>query len=164
MNQVSVNDAAMSVNSRLRYLTPWAIAMVRVVIGFVFVMHGWQKLVDTGVGQTGDFFSSLGIPLPDLAATWVTVVELVGGLALILGVATVVVAMLLTVDMVVAFATVHRENGVFVTDNGYELVLVLGASCLMLMVAGPGALALDNRWSWKKPPLLDASERRTVSL
>ena len=125
-------------------LWPWGIALLRVVVGLTFFMHGYQKLFQMGVGGVGGFFGSLGIPAADLAAVVVSVIELVGGLALIVGVLTRFFGVLLAVDVLVALLLVHRPNGFFVGDNGIELVLVLAASGLALALTGPGALALDG--------------------
>ena len=123
---------------------PWGIALLRVVVGFAFFMHGQQKLFQMGVGGIGGFFASLGIPAPELAAVVVSIVETVGGLALILGVLTRLVGVLLAADMLVAMLVVHRPNGFYAGDGGVELVLVLGAAALALAITGPGALAVDS--------------------
>jgi putative oxidoreductase len=123
---------------------PWGIALLRIVVGIVFVMHGQQKLFEMGVGGVGGFFASLGVPAPQLAAVLVSVLETVGGLALILGVLTRLFGLLLAGDMLVALMLVHRPNGFFAGNGGVELVLLLGAAALALALTGPGALALDN--------------------
>ena len=123
---------------------PWGITLLRVVVGFAFFMHGQQKLFQMGVEGVGGFFASLGIPAPELAAVVVSLVETVGGLALILGVLTRIVGVLLAADMLVAMLVVHRPNGFYAGDGGIELVLVLGAAALALAITGPGALAVDT--------------------
>lgn len=123
----------------------WAILILRVTVGIIFVAHGGQKLLMMGFGGVAGFFGSLGIPMPMIAAVVVTLLELVGGLALILGIGTRYVAALLVVDMLVAMATVHVANGFFVSDGGYELVLLLAAGALYFAIAGPGHFSLDAR-------------------
>jgi putative oxidoreductase len=123
---------------------PWGIALLRVVVGVTFFMHGQQKLFQMGVGGVGGLFASLGVPAPELAAVAVSLVETVGGLALIAGVATRVVGVVLATDMLVAMLLVHRPNGFYAGDGGIELVLVLGAAALVLAITGPGALAVDT--------------------
>jgi putative oxidoreductase len=107
-------------------------------------MHGQQKVLELGIAQTGEFFAGQGVPLPLLAAGVVTAVEALGGLALILGVFTRVVAALLAVDMAAATIFVHFQNGFFAVNGGVELVLLLGAACLTLLLTGPGAMAADG--------------------
>jgi putative oxidoreductase len=127
-----------------RTVWPWGVALLRVVVGIVFFMHGQQKLFDIGVAQTGEFFDSQGIPFPAVAAVVVTAVETLGGLALIFGLFTRVAAALLAIDMLVAALVVHVRNGFFAPNGGVELVLVLGAASLALILTGPGALAVDG--------------------
>lgn len=127
-------------------LRSYGIALIRVVVGFTFFMHGQQKLFEQGLGGVEGFFGSLGIPAPGLAAVIVGYVETIGGLALILGLLTRLFGLLLLIDMTVAFFVFHLPNGYFVTPNvGVELVLLLGASALGLAMTGPGALAVDSR-------------------
>jgi len=110
----------------------------------VFLVHGLQKLLVMGFGGVAGFLGSLGVPAPGLFAVIVTLVELLGGLALILGLFTRVAAILLAVDMLVAILTVHLPNGFFTNNGGYEFPLVLLAACVALAVAGAGEAALDR--------------------
>lgn len=132
-------------NVHNKTLQEWAILLLRLVVGIVFAVHGGQKLFMMGFDGVAGFFGSLGIPLPMAAAVVVTLLELLGGLALILGIGTRYVAALLVLDMLVAMATVHLPNGFFVSDGGYELVLLLAAGALYFALAGPGWLSLDAR-------------------
>jgi len=121
----------------------WGIALLRVVVGVTFLMHGGQKLF-MGFHNVAGFLGSLGIPLPTLAAIVLTLVEFVGGIALILGLLTRYVAALLTVDMVVALIRVHAKNGFFASTGGVEFPLLLLVSNINLMLAGAGALGIDT--------------------
>ena len=125
-------------------LAPYGIALIRVVVGITFFMHEYQKFFETGLGGVEGFFGMLSIPAPTVAALVVSVVELVGGLALILCVFTRVVGVLVAIDVITALLVFHRPNGFFVENNGIELVFVLAAAALGLVLTGPGALALDE--------------------
>lgn len=125
-------------------LWPWGIALLRVVVGLTLFMHGYQKFFVTGVGNVGGFFGSLGVPAPGFFALVFSLLETVGGLALILGILTRVFGVLLAIDVLAALLVFHRPNGFFVSDGGIELVLLLAASGLALALTGPGALALDD--------------------
>jgi putative oxidoreductase len=74
----------------------------------------------------------------------VSLLETVGGIALIFGILTRLFGLLLAGDMLVALLLVHRPNGFFAGDGGVELVLLLGTAALALALTGSGALALDN--------------------
>jgi putative oxidoreductase len=123
---------------------PWGLTVLRVVTGIVFFMHGWQKITMFGIAGFTGFLTQLGIPGASLAAVIVIALELLGGLALILGIGTRFVAIPLAINMLVALFTVHLANGFFASDNGYELVLLLFAASVALAIGGSGAFALDN--------------------
>jgi putative oxidoreductase len=123
---------------RIAKVQGWGLTILRVVVGIVFFVHGLQKLFLMGFGGVAGMMDGLGVPAPGLFAVILTLVELLGGLALILGLFTRVVAIPLAVDMLVATLTVHLPNG------GYEFTLVLLAASLALAVAGPGGAALDR--------------------
>ena len=123
-------------------LRSWGLTLLRLVVGVIFVMHGWQKL-SMGFHNVGGFLGSVGIPLPTLAAVVLTIVELVGGIALILGLLTRYAATLLAIDMLVALITVHIKGGFF-APKGVELPLLLLAANLNLILAGAGALSASG--------------------
>lgn len=128
----------------------WAVLPLRAVIGLVFLVHGGQKLFVFGLGGTAGFLATLGVPLPALAAGVVTAVELLGGLAVLLGVGTRLAAALLAVDMLVALLTVHLRGGFFVPD-GIEFPLALLAASVTLVGLGPGPLAVETAWRRENP-------------
>ncbi|MFI6483917.1 DoxX family membrane protein [Nonomuraea sp. NPDC050663] len=117
--------------------------IARVTIGVIFIAHGWQKW-QNGLDATTQMFVQAGVPMPEAAATFTAVAELGGGALLVIGLITRIVALALLAVSVGAIAYVHIYNGIFVTDNGWELVGALGAGCLLLMVAGPGRISLDG--------------------
>ena len=122
-----------------------AMTIIRVIVGIAFFAHGWQKVFTFGFEGTGGFFGSLGIPAAGFFAIVVSLLELLGGLALILGIGTRIVGLLLAIDMLVALLVVHLPNGFFVSENGYELVLILGAASLAFAITGASSISLDNR-------------------
>jgi len=125
-------------------LTTTALTILRVVVGFIFAAHGWQKYNEFTIAGTQASFAHLGVPAPEITAPLVATLELVGGIALILGVLTRVFAALLTLDMLGALVLVHAPKGVFVSEGGYELVLVLAAASLAIALAGPGRISVDH--------------------
>lgn len=135
-------------------LQEWGIAILRVVVGIVFLVHGGQKLFLLGFGGVAEFFGQLGIPLPLFFAVVVTLVEFVGGAALILGLFTRLVAIPLAIDMLVATLLVHLPNGFSVANGGYEFTLVLLAASVALVLASPGEAALDKILAARVSPTL----------
>jgi putative oxidoreductase len=129
----------------------WGLTVLRVVVGIVFLMHGWQKLFAFKIAGVTGMFTHIGIPLPGVLAVVVTFVEFLGGIALILGVATRVAAVLLAINMTVAILKVHLPHGFFASGGGYEFPLSLLAACVCLALAGAGAASVDNAMGAKKP-------------
>ncbi|MFC4119425.1 DoxX family protein [Nonomuraea zeae] len=122
---------------------PVVLLLARIAIGVIFVVHGYQKFATMGIAGTTKFFESAGIPLAGVAAPAVAVLEVVGGLALILGAALPIAGTLLALDMIGAIVFVHGTNGLS-GDGGYEFVLALAAASLAVGFTGGGALALDS--------------------
>ena len=118
--------------------------VARILLGVVLIAHGWQKFAQYSIGGTASSFAQMGVPLPVVSAVFAAVVELVGGLALLAGAATVVAGVLVALDMLGAFLLVHIGNGVFVTDNGFELTWAIAAGALALAAAGAGRFSVDH--------------------
>lgn len=116
----------------------------RAVLGAVFIAHGWQKLSTYGIDGTAASFDQLGVPAPEAAATFAAVVELGGGVLLVLGLLTPIVAVLLAADLAGAFWFAHRDHGVFAAEGGWELVAALAVGALLVGALGPGRLSLDR--------------------
>ncbi|MFI7453729.1 DoxX family protein [Nonomuraea sp. NPDC049714] len=120
-----------------------AALIARVVVGVIFVAHGWQKW-QGGLGATSEGFAQMGVPQPQLAAAFSTVVETVGGALLIIGLLVRPAALLLLIGMIGAIAFAHWNNGVFVQEGGWELAAALGSVALLLLALGGGRLGLDG--------------------
>ncbi len=123
----------------------WGITVLRVVVGIVFLAHGWQKLFGFGFHGVAGFFGGAGIPLPFVSAVVVTLVEFLGGIALVIGLLTRWAAALNGFDMLVAVLAVHLRNGFFdEQQHGVEYPLTLLAACVALAMLGPGAVSVDG--------------------
>lgn len=124
---------------------------LRIVVGLVFLMHGAQKLFVFGLGGTTDIMGKLGLPLPALCAIIVIAVELLGGLAIVLGVFTRVAGALLAFEMLIAIL-VARLSGGFFAPYGYEFELTLLGASLTFALHGPGRMSLDETMSRSPTP------------
>src|SRR5579872_6779320 len=89
------------------------IAVLRIVVGIVFLAHGYQKVFKYGFHGVEGMLGHLGIPAPAVAAIVVMIVEFVGGILLVTGLATRLPAALLAIDMLVAILAVHAKRGFF---------------------------------------------------
>jgi putative oxidoreductase len=119
------------------------LTVLRVVVGIVFFVHGYEKLFKMGFHGVAGMFGHMGIPLPAVSAVVVTLVEFVGGILLITGLATRVAAALNAVDMTVAILVVHLKNG-FSGPMGFEHPVTLLGACICLVLAGGGCFALKR--------------------
>ncbi|MGO9096784.1 MAG: DoxX family protein [Bryobacteraceae bacterium] len=132
------------------------LAALRMMVGVVFIAHGYQKLFVYGLAQVSGMFGHIGIPLANVAGPLVAFVELLGGLALFFGLGTRWVAILLAINMAVAVLAVHLKGGFFAQGGGFEYPLTLLVANVALALAGPGACAVDNLICKKKteaPPV-----------
>jgi putative oxidoreductase len=118
-----------------------ALAILRIVLGAIFIAHGAQKLFVFGLAGVAGAFGQMGVPLPGVIGPAIAFLEFFGGIALVLGLFTQPVALLIAVDMLGAIALVKMNKGLI---GGYELELVLLASALALALAGAGEYSLDR--------------------
>jgi putative oxidoreductase len=121
----------------------FGLAVLRIVVGIVFFAHGYQKFFKYGFHGVAGMFGHMGIPLPAVAAVVVMVVEFVGGILLITGLATRLPAAFLAIDMLVAILLVHAKGGFF-NPAGVEFPLTLLAACICLALSGGGAASLKR--------------------
>ncbi|MGB3734466.1 MAG: DoxX family protein [Ilumatobacter sp.] len=124
----------------LNALRPYMPLVVRLALGFLLIVHGLDKF-DTGLGNVGDAFDGWGVPFPEISATFVAVFEVVGGIALLLGIGTRYVALAMIGVLVGAMIFVKFEIGVL---GGYETDLAYIAGLASLVATGPGLLSADS--------------------
>jgi putative oxidoreductase len=123
----------------LESLRPLGLLALRVVLGVIFISHGYPKLIH-GAGMRG-FFSQHG--LPGYFVYVAGILEVFGGGLLILGLFTRIVGLLLAVEMAVAIWKVHSGAGLMAVNN-YEFPLALAAACFAIATTGAGAISVDQ--------------------
>lgn len=121
----------------------FGLAVLRIVVGVVFLAHGYQKLFKVGIQGVAGMFGHFGIPASGVAAVVVTLIEFVGGILLVTGLATRIPAALLAIDMLVAVLVVHMKHGFF-GPMGVEFPLTLLAATICLALSGGGAASLNQ--------------------
>jgi putative oxidoreductase len=121
----------------------WGITILRVMVGIVFLAHGGQKVFVYGFSGVSGAFGQMGIPMPTVLGPFVAVLELVGGMMLIVGVGTRWVSILFAIEMAVAVLKVHLSGGFFL-PQGFEFALTMFAACCAVALEGPGPAALGR--------------------
>lgn len=120
-----------------------ALLVLRLGTGVIIVAHSYQKLFMFSIGGTTQFFAGVGAPLPEITAPLVAILEFAGGVALILGMLTRLVAVALAIDVLAALVIVHLPSGFFVPD-GIEFVLALFTAFATLALTSAGAYSVDE--------------------
>lgn len=133
--------------ARSKGISEFSLTLLRVVLGFIFLYHGYLKLFVKGnLPSTAFFFSQAGIPLPNISAVVVAFVEFIGGLLLLIGLLTKWTSLILIFEMAVAFFVVHLKKGFLVSKGGYEFVLLILAALVVILAYGAGKFAFGKRF------------------
>ena len=131
----------------LNRLQPFALLVMRLVLGAIMIAHGYHK-VWGGFHHHMDFVGSLGLPkwLAYLSAG----TEFFGGIAIVLGLFTRFLAATFIIEMAVAIWKVHFKNGLM-GNGGYEFPLALAtiAFGLMCFGGGPWGATFGKSGGWK---------------
>jgi putative oxidoreductase len=139
------------------------------VIGYAFYQAGGGKLAN--MERTVGFFTDLGIPFPAANAAFIARLEFYGGMLLIVGLGTRVVAALLGSTMVVALMTAHRQELIDIFKGASEsgltdvVPVVYGLFLLWLILFGPGLASLDalvRKWIAPRPDAAKEADRLAV--
>jgi len=126
-----------------------AATVLRIPVGLILAAHGAQKLFawfgGYGLEGTGQWMASIGLEPGYLMALAAGSAEFFGGLALVLGLLTRPAALVSAFTMLVAIFTVHFENGLFMSNNGYEYALTLFVVSVALTIQGAGKFSIDEQ-------------------
>lgn len=125
-------------NFRENKLLDVAFMGMRAAIGVIFILHGSGKF---GPGFVGFLTGPLGLPAEMQIP--IALAETVPGILLIFGVLTRISASLLSIVMLGAIFYVKGASSI-TGDGGVELDLILLASCLVIIVAGPGRVSISH--------------------
>ena len=143
----------------------WALLPLRLIVGYGFMAHGYAKLT-RGPEHFGQLLHQIGVPMPAAAAWIVTLLELFGGLAIVLGIFVAVVSIPLIVSMLVAMLTVQLRYGFSSVNTigltpsgplfgppGYEINLLYIASLVALALLGAGPWSVGRWWQRAGRPI-----------
>ncbi len=115
------------------------LAVLRVAVATIFIRHGAQKLFVFGFAGVTGAFTHMGVPFPGLMGPLIGVLEFFGGIALVIGLLTRLVALGFVCDMLGAILLVQLKNGF----SRYELEFLLLGSSLALVLTGAGSFSVD---------------------
>jgi putative oxidoreductase len=119
---------------------------VRLYWGWQFAQTGWGKLHN--LPHVVEFFTSLGIPAPALNAYFVSGLEFFGGILLAVGLGSRLLALMFTVDMLVAYITADRAALMSIFSNPSDFYAAAGytflVASLVILIFGPGRFSLDH--------------------
>ena len=134
----------------------WAPLPLRLIVGYGFIVHGYAKLA-RGPDTFAAVLHTLGVPLPHLLAWLTTLVELIGGTAILAGAFVPLAAVPMAIVLVTALLTIHLPYGFFSVKLveasasgtrfgpvGYEVILLYLAGLAALVAGGAGPLSIDE--------------------
>jgi putative oxidoreductase len=134
----------------------WALLPLRVIVGVGFLAHGMAKW-HRGPDKFAKLLQLIGTPSPLVTAWLVTGLEVLGGLAIIIGAFVLLASIPLFISMVVAMLTIHVHYGFSAVNTvgltatgpvfgppGYEINLLYMCALAALALVGPGALSVDQ--------------------
>lgn len=125
-------------------MLPVAETLMRIVVGVMFLMHVSVKFKLGASAVAANVFAKNGIE-PALLWTYVVMfLELFGGVCLVAGLFTRLVAAALAIEMLIALLFVHLPKGYSAAAGGYEYVLLIGAVCFVLAIRGGGPYSVDR--------------------
>lgn len=118
----------------------WGLVGLRIVVGALFITHGWPKALAGGGGPGfAGGLAHMGFS-PGVIWAWiVTVVEFGGGVCLLLGVLVRPAATLIAIEMVVAAVKVNWARGYYWTRDGWEMPILMALLAVILAVTAPGS-------------------------
>ena len=117
--------------------------LARIVMGLIMVTHGWHRWQNEGIAAEAGILEQAGIPNPGLMVWLLIGFEVIGGIFLILGLATPAIGLGLMVLNIGIILTLRSHN-FYVHDSGWEYNAVMAVVGMVLMSHGAGRLALDN--------------------
>ena len=115
------------------------LSALRLAVATIFIRHGAQKLFVYGFAGVTGAFTQMGVPFPGATGPLIGLLEFFGGIALMMGFVTRLVALGLVLDMLGAILLVQLKRGF----SGYELEFLLLGSSLALALTGAGKFSVD---------------------
>ncbi len=139
----SAYDGFASATNRLQSVL---LLLIRLYWGWQFAEDGWGKLHH--LDRVGSYFATLNLPMPHTTALFVALVEFLGGITLAIGLLTRLTALVLFINMTVAFWTAERDAflGVISNPDKFQAADAYNYwfAALLTLILGPGLFAADS--------------------
>lgn len=119
-------------------------SLFRIVVGFLFACHGAAMLFGVLMTAPGHHFDV--VRFGQWPGWWAAVIEFVGGILVAVGLGTRIAALICSGAMAYAYFVVHQRHGPLPLQNGGELAALYSWLFLLLVVLGPGPIAVDSLW------------------
>lgn len=121
-----------------------AYTLLRVVIGYILLMHGWVKVGTAGVAGVSAFMAKQGLEPATAFALAAMFLETVGAICVLIGLFTRFFAAALAIEIGIAFVVVHLPKGFAAAQGGYEYVLLIGIVLFAIAIRGGGPYSVDR--------------------
>ncbi len=134
----------------VRVVRDIALLLARIALGAILIAHGWRRWQEQGIRSQIDYLRQFATPYPEAATYGAIVLELVGGLFLIVGALTPLVALAVLVQQVLTVCYTNWYRGPYLTDaqgnfvGGYEYNVALVVLALLFVAFGAGAASIDR--------------------
>jgi putative oxidoreductase len=142
-----VGSMTTNLEARLNSYSPAVLSLFRAVFGFLFAVHGGQKLFAWPVGTrtpTGELVGP-AFPVGTWPHWWAGLIELVTGLLIMIGLFTRIAAFIASGHMAVTYFWQHQPKALWPIESGGELPVLYCFGFLLLVATGGGAYAVDAR-------------------
>ena len=121
-----------------------AYTALRVIVGYILLMHGWLKVGTFGLAGVSGFMAKAGLEAAAAFAVAAMFLETVGAICIILGLFTRFFAAALAIELLIGLLAVHLKAGFAVSSGGYEYILLLGIVMFAIAIRGGGPYSIDR--------------------
>ena len=121
-----------------------AYTLIRVVVGYNLLMHGWLKVGTFGLAGVSGFMAKQGLEPATAFAVAAMILETVGAVCIIFGLFTRFFAAAIAIELGIALLAAHLKAGFFVNNGGFEYVLLLGIVTFAIAIRGGGPYSVDR--------------------
>ena len=121
-----------------------AYTLIRVVVGYILLMHGWLKVGTFGLAGVSGFMAKQGLEPATAFAVAAMILETVGAVCIIIGLFTRFFAAAIAIELGIALLAAHLKAGFFVNNGGFEYVLLLGIVMFAIAIRGGGPYSVDR--------------------